>query len=148
MSELHLTEQGWAPLYKLCHGSSVLLIKNKWPAAGLVNGSRGIVRFIIFKSTTSTDPGSIPDLLLVEFPKYIGPSYLPGHEKLVPIVPDCASWTTPKKETMQRRQFPLIPGSALTVHKAQGKNMTEMNMLLLKGIFFCRNDSGQSHIEG
>ena len=108
----------------LCHGSSVLLIKNKWPAAGLVNGSRGIVRFIIFKSTTSTDPGSIPDLLLVEFPKYIGPSYLSDHERLVPIVPDCASWTTPKKETMQRRQFPLIPGSALTIHKAQGKNMT------------------------
>ena len=107
----------------LCQGSAVLLIKNKWPEAGLVNGSRGIIRFIIYKQDSNTQPGSIPDLLLVEFPKYIGPSFRNDHEKLVPICPDVATWTTPKREMMERRQFPLIPGSALTIHKAQGKNI-------------------------
>ena len=116
----------------LCHGSPVLLIKNKWPQAGLVNGSRGVVRFILFKSTSCTGPGSIPDLLLVEFPKYIGPSYRPGYEKLVPIAPDCASWTTPRKEMMQRRQFPIIPGSALTIHKAQGKKLINIETDMLR----------------
>lgn len=107
----------------LCQGSAVLLIKNKWPEAGLVNGSRGIIRFIIYKQDSNTQPGSIPDLLLVEFPKYIGPSFRNDQEKLVPICPDVATWTTPKREMMERRQFPLIPGSALTIHKAQGKNI-------------------------
>ena len=59
-------------------------------------------------------------MLLLQFPSYTGPSYLPDEEKIVPIYPIHANWHTRDKDEMTRTQFPLIPGYAITVHKAQG----------------------------
>ena len=55
------------------HGSRVVLTRNMMSQAGLVNGSQGEVRFIVFKETTDTTGAGLPDMLLVRFPNYTGP---------------------------------------------------------------------------
>ena len=63
----------------------------------------------------------MPALLLVHFPKYIGPSFLDDEEKIVPVVPHISTWRNRAGEPMSRTQFPLIYGYAITIHKAQGE---------------------------
>ena len=106
-------------------GSKVILTNNFWCEAGLVNGSQGTVEYIIYKE--GSDPvaeDTMPDLLLVNFPGYLGPSYLTQEANIVPIVPWETDWLVRDKNggmrRLTRQQFPLIYGYALTIHKAQG----------------------------
>ena len=104
------------------HGSRVVLTRNLMSQAGLVNGSQGEVRYIVFQEKTDTTGGALPDMLLVRFPNYTGPSYRPDlEEHLVPIFPTLAVWYSRDRRCMTRFQFPLLPGYAITIHKSQGK---------------------------
>lgn len=107
----------------LAHGARVLLTRNLWSESGLVNGAHGYIRYIVYREGTdhTTNPPPMPDLLLVEFPGYTGPSFRDDMNKIVPIVPMSHCWSTKGHENMTRIQFPLLPGYAITIHKAQGK---------------------------
>ena len=102
-------------------GCKVLLTQNYWTEANLVNGSIGWIRHIIYSEDSDPTVASMPALLLVHFPKYIGPSFLDDEEKIVPVVPHISTWRNRAGEPMSRTQFPLIYGYAITIHKAQGE---------------------------
>ena len=101
-------------------GAKVVLTRNLWCEAGLVNGSQGTVEYIIYKESDNREP-TMPDLLLVKFPGYKAKSYLENEPNIVPIVPVEAAWTNKKHELLTRLQFPLIYGYAITIHKAKGR---------------------------
>ena len=104
----------------LCKGAKVRLISNEWTEAGLTNGADGTVVAILYDSTSK--PPSLPTAVLVSFPDYIGPSYLPDYPNCVPITPITRKWqegTTICSRTM----LPLILGYALSFHRLQGKTI-------------------------
>ena len=116
----------------LAKGSRVLLTRNLWTESGLVNGADGYVRYIIYgeKTDLTADPPPMPDLLLVEFPGYTGPSYLENTEKIVPLYPLHHNWSTHGHENLSRMQFPLLHGYGITIHRAQGMYFNSGNKLL------------------
>ena len=106
----------------LAKGVKVVLTRNLWSEAGLVNGSQGFVKYIIYAKDNPTTADAMPEMLLVHFPGYKGPSYLNnGEESVVPIFPTTAVWYTSTGQLMTRKQFPLLYGYAITIHKSQGK---------------------------
>lgn len=103
----------------LCGGAKVMLWQNLWTSKGLVNGSMGIVKGLLFKDREEEKIGSIPAVVLVEFFSYIGPALLEHFPKIVPIVP--SEFTSPyNKEEFKRTQLPLCLAWAITIHKSQG----------------------------
>ena len=108
----------------LAKGAKVVLTKNLWSEAGLVNGSQGFIKHIIYDEDNPADANSMPDLLLVHFPGYKGPSCLTeeeDEETVVPIFPAEAEWYNERGKLLRRTQFPLLYGYAITIHKAQGE---------------------------
>ena len=107
----------------VCKGASVMLTDNLWPDMGLINGSKGTVTHIVFQE--GKHPGnSMPSFIVVAFPDYIGPPYVPGHPGTVPICPRTAEWKDGTTHCT-RRSFALIPGYSETIHKAQGKTIDQ-----------------------
>ena len=90
----------------------VILKTKLWQNGGLVNGSRGKVRHILYKPNSS--PPALPECVLVHFADYKGPSINPfsDDEKIVPIFPHTATWYN-KNTPCSRTQIPLIPGLLL-----------------------------------
>ena len=105
----------------LAKGAKVVLTSNLWSEAKLVNGSQGEVIGIIYKGGKSTKD-SLPDVVLVRFPEYTGPSCLPNQEKIVPLTPQTCTWIEDGKQ-YSRTQYPLLLSWALTIHKAQGMTL-------------------------
>ena len=111
----------------LAKGAKVVLTKNLWSQAGLVNGAQGTVKYIIYAEGSQTSADTMPDMLLVHFPGYKGPSFLspeefPDEEEvLVPIFPVHATWYNNRGHMLDRTQFPLLYGYAITIHKSQGE---------------------------
>ena len=104
-------------------GAAVVLTDNLWPDMGLINGSKGTVTHIVFQE--GMHPGNgMPHFIVVAFPDYLGPPYLPDHPGTVPIFPRTAEWKVGTKKCT-RRSFPLIPGYALTIHKSQGMTIDQ-----------------------
>lgn len=95
-------------------GTRVMLRSNLWTEVGLVNGSLGTVKEIIYESDTR--PPQMPIALLVSFDNYSGPHY---QENAVPIIPVIRHWKS-EKGSHWRKQFPLTVAYAVTIHKAQG----------------------------
>ena len=81
-------------------GAQVMLLVNKDPAAGLVNGSRGVV--MGFDSMGSP---------LVQF----------RHGLPIPILP--STWESEDLEGVSRKQYPLRLAYAITIHKSQGATL-------------------------
>ena len=86
---------------------------------GLINGSTGRIFKIIYRP--NRHPPMLPDLLLAEFPQYLGPSFLDNHDHIVPLTPFTHTWVTKEKKNYARTQFPVLPGDSFSVHGAQGK---------------------------
>ena len=103
-----------------------MLTKNLWSQAGLVNGAQGTVKYMIYAEGKQITADTMPDMLLVHFPGYKGPSFLspeefPDEEEvLVPIFPANAAWYNNRGQLLTRSQFPLLYGYAITIHKSQG----------------------------
>ena len=119
-------------------GTKVLLTQNYWTEANLVNGSIGWIRYIIYSEKSDPKEASMPALLLVHFPKYIGPSYLENEDNIVPVVPHTSTWRDKSGNQMSRSQFPLIYGYGITIHKSQGEHLFFILFFVfsLKLIFF------------
>ena len=104
-------------------GAAVVLTDNLWPDMGLINGSKGNVTHIVFEEGKNP-ANSMPAFIVVCFPDYLGPPFVPGCPGTVPVCPRTAEW---KEGTLKctRRSFPLIPGYALTIHKSQGMTIDQ-----------------------
>ena len=109
----------------LATGAKVVLTRNLWSEAGLRIGSQGFVKYIIYGEDNEATADSMPDMLLVHFPGYRGPSYLTpeqDEDTVLPIHPVEAVWYNGRGEKMTRTQFPLHYGyDNMTLHRAQGK---------------------------
>lgn len=84
----------------LAIGAQVMLLVNKYPEAGLVNGSRGVV--VGFDSTGGP---------LVQF-RCGGP-----------VLISATTWESDEIEGVFRKQIPLRLAYAITIHKAQGATL-------------------------
>lgn len=87
----------------------VMLIANLWIQAGLVNGSLGQIKSIVYD--IDSKPSDLPKYIVVEFKNYTGPHWDNANPKFVPIAPITRGSCT---------QLPLAMAWALTIHKSQG----------------------------
>ena len=78
----------------------------------------GTVHEIIYRP--GSGPPSLPDMVYVQFPSYLGESAIPGVEKVVPLTPSTHDWIFAGKPC-SRTQFTLKNGNAITLHKSQGE---------------------------
>ena len=112
--------QGQLPsLLPVARGASVVLTSNLWPEMKLLNGSSGTLTYVVYEEGKGPGDG-LPTFLVVTFPQYTGPPFVPGEPGTVPIFSRLAEWREGKTNCV-RRMYPLILGYALTIHKSQGK---------------------------
>ena len=87
----------------LCRGSRCMLSSASWQEWGLYNGAIGEVVDIIYRPG-ERPPMSLPACILVAFPKYCGPVFLPRLPTVAPVSPierimncmcRCSRTTTP-----------------------------------------------------
>ena len=110
--------EGLAKVLPVARGAQVVLTENLWPETGLFNGSMGKVTYIVFDEGKGPAQG-LPAFIVVTFPEYTGPPFIPGEPGTVPIFTRTADWTKDKMQCI-RRMFPLLLAWALTIHKSQG----------------------------
>jgi len=96
----------------LCNEQKVMLTRNLWVHAGLVNGTLGKV-ISIFYSIDSKAP-ALPSFLVVDFRQYRGTPWNISHPTYVPIPPITRG---------THRQIPLQMAWALMIHKSQGMTL-------------------------
>ena len=109
----------WHTLY-LAKGAKVRLTENLWTESGLYNGATGIIKDIIYAKGSNV--GMLPDVILVHFPKYRGPTLIVNEVPMpgaVPIVPFKGEFNVAGKNCW-RLQVPLKLAWAMTVHASQG----------------------------
>ena len=118
---------GLAPHLELCEGARVILIHNLAVEFGLMNGTQGIVQQIVFAKgyhPRHEDPKyRMPEAIVIDFPKYAGPTFFddPDRKTWVPIL--TREKEDGNKQSIMRRQFPLVLGWAMTPWKAQGMTL-------------------------
>ncbi|XP_059078046.1 ATP-dependent DNA helicase PIF1-like [Cryptomeria japonica] len=93
----------------LCVNQQVMLLANLWTEVGLVNGSIGLVKKIIYENNTR--PPDLPRFVIVQFQNYKGPPWDTLHPNDIPITPITRG---------RRTQIPLTMAWAITIHKSQG----------------------------
>jgi ATP-dependent DNA helicase PIF1 len=110
----------------LCIGAQVMLTANLWTEEGLVNGSIGTVKDILWDA--GQDPSvSMPLMLLVHFSEYSRLDFPLYGSKTVPIFPAVRQFEF-KGAACTRTQFPLRLAYAITVHKSQGLTLSRVGL--------------------
>lgn len=113
-SDSEAKSQGLEAHLMLSVGCKVMLRRNLWVKGGLVNGSVGTIRALIYEDGVT--PPQLPLYILVEFDDYTGPGV---KNNLFPVIPITISWMT-NNIKYARKQFPLTLAHAITIHKCQG----------------------------
>jgi len=105
----------------VCKECPIMLLVNLWTEAGLANGSRGIVRDVIFDCRDGKIPNKndVPLFVVCEFPGYTGPAcpFFNGDvnkRRWVPIPQKLAQYS----KRLYRMNIPICVSRALTVHKS------------------------------
>ena len=101
-----LEDNGWQ-LFAV--GAQVMLTANLWTETGLVNGTRGVVAAIL-----TPDDDRKARVVMVDFPKYRGPSLFPLAPTVLPIT---------QVRDKDRKGLPLTLSWAISIHKAQGMTL-------------------------
>jgi hypothetical protein len=113
-----LKAQGLPSRIMICNESEVMLKSNLWKEAGLTNGCKGTVKFILYERNKK--PPSLPSAVLIQFHDYIGPSFndqlMP---RLVPIVPIKRTWYE-GSTLCYRIMLPITLAYATSIHSSQG----------------------------
>ena len=73
---------GLPAVVEICEGAPIIYTHNLWVSAGLMNGTRGVIRAIVYRKGGRPDHviphQRLPAVILVEFPEYSGePFFLP-----------------------------------------------------------------------
>ncbi|XP_066927171.1 uncharacterized protein [Clytia hemisphaerica] len=119
-------------------GSRVLLTKNQFSLTpfGLNNGAIGKVIAILFGRGKA--PPEFPEAVVVDFPRYKGPAWLPEHPTWVPIP---VNESRCENNCCSRTGLPLMPGYCIPISKSQGMTIgpnepcTHIRIKLNKEIF-------------
>ena len=77
---------GLTKILYICKGAKVMLTSNINVPYGFFNGPMGTVVDIIYCDGRSPSD-SLPDVIMVNFPKYTGPASIHSRPNIVPIVP-------------------------------------------------------------
>ena len=130
---------GLAHTLELCEGAPVIYLHNLWVSAGLMNGTRGVVRAIVYRSGDRPDHTDemrrVPAVVLVECEGYASAPFFdaerfPERRKWVPYFP-----RNVKHEMdggIARSQLALTLAWALTPWKAQGMTLNKVRVILGK----------------
>ena len=102
----------------ICRGARCMSSSAVWKEWGLYNGAIGEAVGIIYRPC-GRPPRSLPACVLVSFPKYCVPIFLPDLPNVVPIAPierilDC-------RRRCSRTTAPLFPHGALLFTRAKGR---------------------------
>lgn len=111
--------QNLEAIVNLCVGARVMCIANLWVTHGLMNGSMGTVRYIVYTANKKS-PDDLPEVIIVEMDNYTGPSLEGFPNRYVPFMPQTNYTINHNNKRLERTQFPLKLCFALTIHKAQG----------------------------
>ena len=110
----------------LLKGSRVMIMQNLWTLGGLVNGIMGTVYNMIWEEGVEDPFATMSAVIFVAINNYSGPaSLVVNGVHVVPIVPAEIQWEL-KHEVCQRKQFPLMPAFAITIHKSQGLTLARV----------------------
>ena len=99
---------GLQPVLYLCRNAKVTLTMNLSVPFGLYNGASGTVVDIIYNNG-KRPPDSLPDVVMVMFPKYTGPAFISSQPQIIPIVPIDRRLDCPCRYC-KRKQIPLRLG--------------------------------------
>ena len=103
-----------------------MLRRNLWTSAGLTNGSRGILVDVV-----AEEPDKMPLALLVEFPDFVGPSFVDDAPRVAPLEP--VTFHFGFQGAAPRTQFPVTLAWAVTIHKSQGPPSTACPLISASG---------------
>ena len=118
---------------ELCEGAPVIYLHNLWVSAGLMNGTRGVARAIVYRSGDRPDHTDVrrqlPAVVLVECASYAGESFFdkvafPERRQWIPYFPRELRLET--DGGIARSQFALTLAWALTPWKAQGMTLDKV----------------------
>ena len=101
-------------------GCKIMLRRNLATNKGLVNGSVGFVKDIVYNDADDPSRFLMPRSIIVDFESYTGPPYFTeeGREKWIPLIPQ--KQFIDRVKGTYRRQYPICIAYAITVHKSQG----------------------------
>ncbi|KAG8896515.1 hypothetical protein FRC01_011744, partial [Tulasnella sp. 417] len=108
----------------LAENAKIMITRNLWTTAGLVNGAQGIVHQIIYPPGANPQQ-DLPAVILVKMDVYTGPPspWTDGDISLIPIVPSIARWESSTGSQCSQKQFPLTVAFGITIHKSQGMTL-------------------------
>ena len=123
----HNDVRGLRNFIGVCAGAPILLLSNLHTAAGLTNGTRGIVRDVVFaEDSHETD---VPLFVVCEFPGYTGPpfpAWADDESKKTWVPIGVETFGVRKRKTGSRTQIPIVVAKALTTWKAQGMSLDKI----------------------
>ena len=120
---------GLAPYLRICKNARVMIRCNLWKDKGIVNGTMGYIRDIIYKKGV-TPPG-LPICVVVELDApYSGP-HLPGKPRHVPIC-TITNIGVGSQGPIERTQLPLCLVWAISIYKVQGMTLSSCRVNLGK----------------
>ena len=137
--------RGLVKILYLAVGARVMVTQNLWTLQGVVNGSPGVVKAILYDCAPDVPGGKprapalgeLPVAVIVELDRYDGPCFFGDDadcRRWVAINPFIATWGASggaatadgvRKATssLSRTQFPLRLRWAMTIHKSQGQTL-------------------------
>lgn len=114
--------RGLENVINLAVNARITLTTNIWIAKGLVNGSNGVIKDVIFEANNTN-----PTALLIQFENYSGPKLFSSDDHRKDWIPinifDCYSTET----KASRKQFPIKLAYALTIHKVKDQHLKSCN---------------------
>ena len=116
---------------------------------GLVNGKMGTVLDVIFAPSGpspdgETPPLGMPAVIVLHVPDYVGPVWIEGHPKVVPIIPVSKEGDCECK--CSRRMCPLQVAEGTSIHSLQGTTIGRgCDETDEDGVALCVNCVDESH---